>query len=179
MRVPKASFRYVSAAALVGIVIFLGAASADDIAPETEEALDSYPDADHGLRAASAPASIATKTAEALDSYPDGGHGLEVAIYEILDSYRGKPDAIARGFLKAAAAANEEQMVAIGRAMAAYARALAEIDPAGSGSVAAAVINVRNPALQRAFKSARGRRQPGLDIPSGNNGGGLEKRSPT
>ena len=179
MRVPKASFRYVSAAALVGIVIFLGAASADDIAPETAEPLDSYPDGGHGLGAASAPASIATKTAEALDSYPDGGHGLEVAIYEILDSYRGKPDAIARGFLKAAAAANEEQMVAIGRAMAAYARALAEIDPAGSGSVAAAVINVRNPALQRAFKSARGRRQPGLDIPSGNNGGGLEKRSPT
>ena len=178
MRVPKASFRYVSAAALVGIVIFLGAASADDIAPETAEPLDSYPDGGHGLSAASAPASIGTKTAEALDSYPDGGHGLEVAIYEILDSYRGKSDAIAGGILKAAAAANEEQMVAIGRAMAAYARALAEIDPAGSGSVAAAVINVRNPALQRAFNSARGRREPGLDIPSGNNGGGLDKVSP-
>lgn len=153
MRVPKASFRYVSAATLVGIVIFLGAASAD--------------------------VSIATKTAEALDSYPDGGHGLEVAIYEILDSYRGKSDAIAGGILKAAAAANEEQMVAIGRAMAAYARALAEIDPAGSGAVAAVVINVRNPALQRAFNSARGHRETGLDIPSGNNGGGLEKSSPS
>ena len=153
MRVPKASFRYVSAAALVGIVIFLGAASAH--------------------------ASIATKTAEALDSHPDGGHGLEVAIADILDGYRGEPGTIARGVLKATAAANEKQMVAIGRAMAAYARALAEIDPAGSGAVAAAVINVRNPALQRTFNSARGRREPGLVIPSGNKRGGLDTTSPS
>ena len=152
MRVPKASFRYVSAAALVGIVIFLGAASADDIAP---------------------------KTAEPLDSYPDGGHGLEVAIADILDGYRGEPGTIARGVLKATAAANEKQMVAIGRAMAAYARALTKIGPAGSGAVAAAVIDARNPALQRTFNSARGRREPGLVIPSGNKRGGLDTTSPS
>ena len=153
MRVAKASFRYVSAAALVGIAIFLGAASAH--------------------------ASIATKTTEALSSHPNGGNGLEAAITSILDSYRGHPGTIAKGILDAAASANDEQMIAIGRALAAHARALAKIDPAGDGAVKAAVIDVQNPALQKSFKSARGHRKPGLVIPSGNDGGGLDTTSPS
>jgi hypothetical protein len=153
MRVRKASFRYISAAALVGIAIFLSAASAH--------------------------ASIATQTTDALDSHPIGGSGLEAAITSILESYRGHPGTIAKGVLDAVTAANEEQMIAIGRAMAAYARALAKIDPAGDGAVKAAVIDTRNPVLQKSFKSARGHRKPGLAIPSGNDGGGLDTTSPS
>ena len=152
MRLYKAIHKYASVAVLIGVVTFFGVESAQ--------------------------ASIATDTAEALASNPDGGHGLELAIADIFDGYKGKPLAIVREILRAAADASDEQMVAIGRALAAEARELAATDPAESRAVVAAALAAQHPALLRIFRPAGGPRPPDLFIPTGGDGGGFDTTSP-
>jgi len=155
MRAPRTLHRGASAAALAGIVIFLGAAAAH--------------------------ASVVSETLKAVANHPDGGHGLELAITRILtnDAWGKPPHVIAQDILTGTRAANDEQMAAIAKALAAQARALAETNPTESRAIAAAVLNARNPVLRSIFNSARGRREPGLVIPSGNGGGRLDTTSPS
>lgn len=124
---------------------------------------------------------ITTDTSEALVNNPDGGEGLELAIADILDAYRGQPHIIVGEILKAAAAASDEQMVAIGKALAAKAHELAGTDLSESRAVAAAVFATRNPKLLTPFKAAGGLPEPNpsnLPVPTGGNKGGLQKTSP-
>ena len=133
-------------------------------------------------------ASVASDTAAALATHPHGGPDLEAAILAILDSEaEGKaPQRIAeevltvvvREILSAKGGANEQQLVAIGRALATKARALAEADPAASRAISAAVTRVRVPALARSFNAGLGQRLPDLIVPSGAKGG-LDTVSPS
>ena len=123
-------------------------------------------------------ASIATDMAEALASNPDGGAGLELAVADIFDSYQGLPHLIVTELLRAAAGASDEQMVAIGIAIAAEARELAATDPAESRAVVAAVLAARNPQLLTTFNLASGGKAPNLIVPTGSGGGGLDTTSP-
>ena len=128
---------------------------------------------------AAAHASVTTKTVEALTSYPDGGQGLEAAITEILDEYEGQPHIVAREILAATASATDEQMAAIGRALAARARVLAQSDLGDFRAIAAAVLDARNEVLQKIFWSASGGGMPDLAVPSGGGDeGGFDAPSP-
>jgi hypothetical protein len=115
-----------------------------------------------------------------LATHPQGGYGLEAAILGILEagSEGMAPHEVAQKVLAAATNANDEQMEAIGRALAARARALAEKDLPQSRAIGAEVIRVRNPALKRSFSSALGTRVPGIVVPAGTDGGGLDNPSP-
>ena len=143
---------------------------------------------------AAAHASISTKTMEALTSYPNGGPGLEAAITQILDEHTqhsqrtppgwkarrvlsGKPHIVAREILGAAASASDEQMAAIGRALAAHARVLAQSDPGESRAIADVVRDAQNAALQKSFSPTPGGRMTGLDIPSSGDHGGFDAPS--
>jgi len=127
---------------------------------------------------AAAHASVTTKTLEALTSYPDGGPGLEVAITEILDEHTGQPHIAAREILAAAASASDEQMVAIGEALAARAQMLAQSDLGESRAIEAVVRDSKNAVLQKIFlPTSRGRMRL-LVIPSGGEQGGGFDTSP-
>lgn len=122
---------------------------------------------------AAAHASVTTKTVEALSTYPDGGQGLEAAITLILDEYEGQSHIAAREILAATASASDEQMVAIGRALAARARVLAQSDLGEFRAVAVAVRQAQNEVLQKVFWSASGGGMSDLAVPAG---GGDEGR---
>ena len=124
-----------------------------------------------------AQASIATDTAAALADHPDGGPDLELAIADILGGHQGQPRLIVREILRATVSATDEQMVAIGKALAAEARALAETDPDESRAVVAAVLATQNSQLVRNFEAAGGYRPPPLFVPVGD-GGHLDTSSP-
>ena len=126
---------------------------------------------------AAAHASITTKTVEALSSYPDGGLDLEAAITQILDEHAEQPHIVAREILAAAASASDEQMVSIGRALAAHARVLAQSDPGESRAIADVVRDAQNAALQKSFSPTPGGRMTGLDIPSSGDHGGFDAPS--
>ncbi len=126
---------------------------------------------------AAAHATIATKTADALANNPNGGPGLVRTIASILGSYRGKPDIIARAVLAGAAGANDEQLAAIGEALADYARALESTDPEGAKRVAAVVADAQSAQLEKSFQTARGttpdrKKTRGLVVPAGGGSGG-------
>ena len=125
-------------------------------------------------------ASVASETAAALANHPQGDYGLEVAILAILD--RGAadkpPHVVAEEILAASSTANDAQMAAIGRALARKARALAEFRPAESRAIATAVLRAGHPALRASFNRTGVRRVPGLEVPTGTDGGGLDTTSP-
>jgi len=134
---------------------------------------------------AAAHASIGTKTMEALASHPNGGSGLEAAISQILDEHTqhsqrtpsGKPHIVAREILAAAASASDDQMAAIGRALAERVRVLAQSDPDESRAIADVVRDAQNPVLQKIFSSSSGGRMTGLVIPSSGDHGGFDAPS--
>ena len=125
-------------------------------------------------------ASVASETATALGSHAQGDYGLEVAILAILDHGVADkpPHVVAEEILAASSTANDAQMAAIGRALARKARALAESRPAESRAIAAAVLRAGHPALRESFKRTSVRRVPGLEVPTGSGGGGLDTPSP-
>ena len=129
MRIRNASLGCRMVAVLAGIAVFFAVAAAN--------------------------ATIASKTADALVNNPNGGPGLVRAIATVLGSYRGKPDIIARAVLAGAADANDEQIAAIGEALADYARALESTDPEGAKRVAAVVADAKSAQLQKSFQTAR------------------------
>ncbi len=117
-------------------------------------------------------ATIASRTAAALESNPNGGVGLEQAVADILEGYGGKPDIIARAILAASAGATNEQMEAIGRAMAAHADALTSSNPDAAAALAAVVADAKSAQLETAFLAARAggkAKAPavGLGVPAG------------
>ena len=69
-------------------------------------------------------------------------------------------------------------MAAIGRALAAHAKSLAEADFPASRAIWAEVARTRHPALKSSFSSALGTRVRGLEVPAGSGGGGLDTVSP-
>ncbi len=122
-------------------------------------------------------ATIASRTADALESNPDGGAGLVQAVADILEGYGGRPEIIARAILAASAGANNEQMAAIGRAMAAHADALTSSNPDAAAALAAVVADAKSAQLKTAFQAARteGKAKApavGLGVPAGGGGGG-------
>ncbi len=158
MRIRNASLGYRMAAMLAGIAMFFAVAAAH--------------------------ATIATKTADALANNPNGGPGLVQAIADIFDTYRGKPEIIARVILHAAEGASDEQMAALGQALGDRARALKSTDPAAAQALEALVAAAQIPALQESFDIALVRGEPGapsvgLGVPSGGgaSGGGLDVTS--
>ena len=122
-------------------------------------------------------ATIATRTADALESNPNGGAGLVQAIADILEGYGGRPEIIARAILASSAGATNEQMAAIGRAMAVHADALASSDPDAAAAIAAVVADAKSAQLKTAFQAARtgGKAKApsvGMGVPAGGGGGG-------
>jgi hypothetical protein len=126
-------------------------------------------------------ASIASATTDALAAHPRGGPELEAAVLQILETRpESQPLHLAvRELLTAASGANERQMAAIGNAVALRARGLAETDFPAARALWSEVARVQNPALQRSFNATYGPRLPGLQIPSGTDGGGLDTISPS
>jgi hypothetical protein len=126
-------------------------------------------------------ASTASEMVGALAAYPRGGPEFEAAVLRILDT---RPESqrlqlAVRELLAAASGANELQMASIGTALALRARALAETDLSAARALRSEVARVPNPALQRSFSSTSGPRLPGLQIPSGTDGGGRDTISPS
>ena len=151
MRIRNASLGCRMAAVLAGIAVFFAVAAAH--------------------------ATIASRTADALANNPNGGPALVQAIADIIGSYRGKPEIIARAILAGAARASNEQFKAIGQALADRARALESTDPAAAKGIAAVVADAKSAQLQESFQSARTppvpRRVPGrLVVPAGGGAGG-------
>ena len=117
-------------------------------------------------------ATIASRTTDALESNPAGGEGLVQAVSDILEGYGGRPEIIARAILAASAGANNEQMAAIGRAMAAHADALVSSNPDAAAALAAVVADAKSAQLKTAFQAARtaGKAKApsvGLGVPAG------------
>ncbi len=124
-----------------------------------------------------ASATIASRTADALENNSNGGEGLVQAVADILEGYGGKPEIIARAILAASAGATNEQMAAIGRAMAAHADALVSSNPEAAAALAAVVADAKSAQLKTAFQAARAggkAKAPsvGLGVPAGGGGGG-------
>ncbi len=143
---PNSGSRLALAAVLVGIAMFFAVSTAH--------------------------ATIASRTADALESNPSGGEGLVQAVADILEGYGGKPEIIARAILAASAGATNEQMAAIGRAMAARADALASSDPDAAAALAAVVADAQSAQLKTAFQAAHAggkAKAPaaGLGVPAG------------
>ncbi len=134
------------------------------------------------LTVASAPStrSVSTETIAALAAHPQGGYGLEDAIRGILeaDAEGAASHMVAREILSASSQANDKQMEAIGRALASYARALADEDFPASRAIWAEVARTRHAALKSSFSSMMGSRLRGLQVPGGTDGGGLDTVSP-